>query len=305
MAVIDTLGLVNVGSVKYKKKNEKDSLFIDTGIDGADDELNGLEGGRVTLVTGRPGEGKSTFVHRAALYAVSCGHPTLIVDGEHDQETLINNLYIKLIGYNDTLYDKIRYHRKIIKQPKKHIYMQLQEWSKHLWIYSKSVGQIKNLDNLFRLYREMTIQYGIRFIILDNLMTLLDHKGDDQNKAQADFMNKCHDFAIANNVHIVLVAHPNKSAVKGEAIDYYQISGASELINLADNVLQVVRVEGKEYDGFIEILKNRGYGTYKRVPLDFDKNTGALVEHGVQPRAIDWQRNGLQEKLKTLTGDPF
>lgn len=298
MAVDETKGLYNLSKAEYKKITQSDNIFIDCGIDGVDDELNGFEGGRVTLITGRPGEGKSTFVHRVALYAVSNGFGTLIVDGEHDMNNLRNNLHIKLIGMDSTLYDRVRYHRKEIKQPKKHVYEMLQKWSSDkLWVYSKSEGQIKNLDNLFRLYSEMIKVHDIKFIILDNLMTLLDHQGDDQNKAQADFMNKCHDLAINAGVHIVLVAHPNKSAQKGQSIDYYQISGASELVNLADNVIQIVRSEGEEYDGFAEILKNRGYGVYKKVYLDYDKSTGALVEHGVAPKRIDWRNEGKQSGL--------
>lgn len=307
MAVRDTNGLVNASEIKYKKKSVKGQLFVDSGLDGVDDELNGFEGRRVTLVTGRPGEGKSTFVHRILLYAVDSNFPCLLVDGEHDQKSLINDLYVKLIGYDISLYDSIKYHRKWLKQPKPLVQEQINRWAKDkLWVYSKAVGQVKTLDRLFDMYRAMIDEHGIRFIILDNLMTLLDHKGDDQNKAQADFMNKCHDLAVAKNVHIILVAHPNKSAVKGEAIDYYQISGASELVNLADNVIQIVRSEGEEYDGFAEILKNRGYGTYKKVLLDYDSNTGALVEHGVPPKAIRWNKQGNQAELPEMKGDfPF
>ena len=305
MGVEDTRGLVNLSKIEYKPIKASGKLFVDSGIDGVDNEINGFEGGRVTLITGRPGEGKSTFVHRIALYAVSNGICTLLVDGEHETNSLMNNLHVKLIGHDNTLYDERRYHRKYIKQPKQLVYKQLQQWSANkLWIYSKSSGQIKTLDNLFKLYNEMIKKHNTKFIILDNLMTLLDHQGSDQNKAQADFMNKCHDLAVNTGIHIILVAHPNKSAQKGETIDYYQISGASELVNLADNVIQIVRSENEEHDGYAELLKNRGYGIYKKVYLDYDKGTGSLIEHNVQPKAIRWQEQGKQQQW-TDTDKPF
>jgi len=305
MAVDDTRGLVNLSNVEYKKIAPSGRLFVDSGIDGVDNEINGFEGGRVTLITGRPGEGKSTFVHRIALYAVSNGIGTLLVDGEHETKGLMNDLHIKLVGHDTTLYDTIKYHRKYIKQPKPLVYGRLQKWSNNkLWVYSKSSGQIKTLDKLFKLYSEMIRVHNIKFIILDNLMTLLDHAGSDQNKAQADFMNKCHDLAVNTGIHIILVTHPNKTAQKGETIDYYQISGASELVNLADNVIQIVRVEDEEYDGYAELLKNRGYGIYKKVKLDYDIGTGSLIEHNLTPTAIRWQEQGNQEQW-TETDLPF
>ena len=304
-------GLHSVADMPQEKVDEKKTLFVPTGIRGIDNELNMLEGGRMTLLTGRPGEGKTTFAHRAALEAVDKGFKVLIVDGEHSATVIRRGLYNKVIGNNASAYDSVPYNLKKIKLPKTHIKPMLDDWCRNkLWFYSKSEGKINDLNKLFDMYQWMHEKHGINLIILDNLMSLMEFKDDDKNKEQIAFANKCHDLVIQNpNMHLVLVAHPNKTAAKGASIDYYQISGASELINISDNVLQVIKSANPSEDmcdGWIEIHKNRGYGTYKKVELVYDKETTALVEKGVVARSLNWQNEGKQRKLGQPCDDaPF
>jgi len=302
-------GLYNVSEMPNEVIDENKMIFIPTGIFGIDDKLNMLEGGRMTLLTGRPGEGKTTFAHRVALEAVDKGFKVLIVDGEHSSFVIRRGLYNKVIGNNKNAYDLKPYNLKKIKVPKTHIKPMLDDWCKDkLWFYSKSEGQIKDLNKLFDMYKWMHEEYGINLIILDNLMSLMEFRDEDKNKEQIAFANKCHDLVIQNpNMHLILVAHPNKTATKGESIDYYQISGAGELIAISDNVLQVIKSADSvedECDGWIEIHKNRGYGTFKKVELVYDEETTALVEKGVVSKALNWEGKGTQEQWKK-TDSPF
>lgn len=301
-------GLLNLTRTPYQRLTKSDVKFIPTGIDSIDNELNDLESKRVTLFTGRPGEGKSTVVHRIALNAIDNNHRVLLVDGEHDTNYLVNNLYTKVIGHDKQLYDLVKYNKKYIKEPKKHVLDMIENWHRNkLLIYSKSDGGISRLDELFEMFVDVVKKGKIDLVILDNLMSLLDSQGADQNEAQSIFMRKCHDLAVNYNCHIILVAHPNKGATKGESIDYYQISGTADLVNLADNIIQVRRVEEGMVHGYAEIHKNRGYGTYKKVPLHYYKDTNALYEiHGEEFNAklFNWKREGTQTEWQP-TDKPF
>lgn len=292
-------GLYQISDVSIDSIVNKNQIFIPTGIDGIDNELNDLEGGRLTLLTGRPGEGKTTLAHRIVLNAVDKGFRSLIVDGEHEKGIITRNLYTKMIGNDSSCYKSIPYNKKSIKMPTPLVKPMLDSWAKDkLWFYSKSEGSIKDLDRLFDMYKYMYEKYGTSLILLDNLMSLMELKDNDKNKDQIKFAEKCHDLVITTGIHLILVAHPNKTATKGESIDYFQISGASELIAIADNVLQVIKAPDPreaECDGWVEIHKNRGYGTFKKVELVYDVETTALVEKGVKPKKLHWKNKGTQQ----------
>ena len=69
---------------------------------------------------------------------------------------------------------------------------------------------------------------------------------------------------------IVLVAHSNKNSLTYKEPHVFEISGASEIANLADYVLKASR-EGKEPETEIIILKNRMTGSIRyKAKLTFD-----------------------------------
>lgn len=304
-------GLHDFGDSDFDNLIPKNQIFIPTGIQSIDDRLNALEGGRITLLTGRPGEGKTTIGHRICLEAVDKGYKVLIVDGEHERTSLVRNLITKIIGSDKTAYNLKKYNLKYLKIPKDETKPLIAKWAKDkLVYYSKTEGDIGDLDRLFDLYKWMSKEHGTNLIFLDNLMSLMEFKADDKNKNQIAFMDKCHSLVTTTGMHLILVAHPNKTAGKGESIDYFQVSGASELINIADNVLQVIRSADPitdECDGWIEIHKNRGYGDFQKTELVFDKETTALIEKNKQPKKINWRGNeGNQQKLGEKCDDsPF
>ena len=274
-------GLRDLIKNPYSGLTNKNVKFIPTGIDGIDDELNDLESRRTTLVTGRPGEGKSTFVDRVGLNAIDKGFRLLLVDGEHDQDVLINNLYKKVIGNEQGAFNLVKYNKKYLKEPKKEVQTLLNKWHEDkLFIFSKGDSEIKNLTALFKSIIDIVKTKKIDLIILDNLMSLIDAGSETMNALQSEFMKATHYLAINENCHVIIVAHPNKTAHKGESIDYFQVSGTADLANLADNIIQIRRnfKEEDSADAYIEIHKNRGYGTFKESPLYYDKETSSLYE---------------------------
>ena len=129
-------------------------------------------------------------------------------------------------------------------------------------------------------------KYGVNRFIFDNLMTV--DLGDNSNKyeSQKAFVTSCVAFAKKNRCHIDLVAHPKKPA-RGEIPTMYDISGASEIPNLAFNIIRLEKIEDEskaldigEEKGLnyipatIAIIqKNREYGTLGLAYLGFDKNS--------------------------------
>jgi KaiC/GvpD/RAD55 family RecA-like ATPase/5S rRNA maturation endonuclease (ribonuclease M5) len=292
-AAIKIEGFRDVTAMPYTGITNENVKFIPTGIETLDDTINELESRRVTLVTGRPAEGKSTFVEQIQNNAIDKGYRVLRVDGEHDQCHILNDTYRKIIGGNSKTYDLKKFGRKYKIEPKKHVLEALKKWHyKKLFLYTKGDSNLNNTDQLFEKIKYVVEIEGIDLVILDNLMSLLDANSSEKNEKQSEFMKKCHNLAISHNIHIILVAHPNKTAAKGQTdIDYYQVSGTADLANLADNIINVSKEHDEErisqnINGTIHLLKNRGYGelvkinTYynskKKMLEELDQDTGAV-----------------------------
>ena len=122
-------------------------------------------------------------------------------------------------------------------------------------------------------------------------------------------MKHCTSLAKSANVAVVLVAHPNGSAAKGKEIDYYQISGTSDIPNLMDNAIQIIK-DPTDDDGVVQcdgravILKNRKYGIYGKVDFAFDPETISLLEiknEQVKGKKYNWRMEGKQEWIEADT----
>ena len=121
-------------------------------------------------------------------------------------------------------------------------------------------------------------------IVIDNLMSILSiQKASEKLEAQADFIQNCCDFAKAYNVHIIVVLHPNKTYLKGQDLEFEQISGTSDMANKADNIIAVIREYDEEkinqgIDGRIQVSKNRSWSDLVTVNVHYDKETRTLLE---------------------------
>ena len=89
-------------------------------------------------------------------------------------------------------------------------------------------------------------EHGITGTIIDNLTVMrLKGRGSGDNDATADLMARLVEVARVTDTHIWLVAHTRKPS-SGERVNRYQIRGASQITDLADNVITVERFELKE-----------------------------------------------------------
>ena len=304
----------NLKDSKYVGVDPKDYKFIPTGFPKLSDSINDLMSGIVTVITGRPAEGKSTFVHTILLNALDKKFNVLLVDGEHPQEILLSSLFRKVIGNEVGTYEKVKFNKNDIYKAKPHIQDMLNDWIQELHICSKYENDLSDFDKVFDLFEEYVLKHKIDFIICDNLMSLIDSTQSEMNAKQSKFMKKCSSLAKVANIPIVIVAHPNGTALKGKKIDYYQISGTSDISNLAEVVLQIIKDPTadngeKLADGMIAILKNRYGKKNDDIMLAFDIETHSLCEVDEDTYSTiryNWRNEGKQEEwIKVDDSAPF
>ena len=110
-------------------------------------------------------------------------------------------------------------------------------------------------------------KYGSKLCIIDNLMTVdLGADSNNINEKQTEFVNWLIQFAMKYNVSVVLVCHPRKLQTGVTNVGMYDISGSSNIINLAHRAFGLRRVTPKEKEG---VPKQDGSG-WKVKPIQYD-----------------------------------
>lgn len=283
--------------------------FIPTGILGVDNILNDLATKEVTIVTGRTKEGKSTFVHRIALNAIDKGFSVLLVDGEHNQTFLINHLYRMVIGSTPNAYRKVIYNKKSMIVPKDYILVTLNEWHKDkLHIFTKYLADIKSLDEMFEFTRMQARTFKADLIIWDNIMSLVDGTQAEKNENQRKFMQRAAEMAKEENVHCIVVAHPNKESKHEPKMNVYDVAGSSDIVNICTSMIQIMRnfdiTDQEPYDGLARVMLNRLYGAVGEFPLKYDQEQRCLFEMNSFGEAIkkelNWMKRGEQTRWQKL-----
>lgn len=282
---------------EVKKVDPEDVEKCMTGLKDVDRLLNGgLPFGQVVLITGKAGEGKSTFASQVILSAIDQGFKTFAYSGELPNFVFRNWMVAQAAGckeentmtfdYATTVYlDESQKPRKV----KPEVEDKICKWFEDsIWIYDNDLMvDDEEEESLAALVEEVINQYGVRVILLDNLMTGmdLDHSdGFDKYDRQSAFMKKLTRIAMKYKVLIILVAHMRKNNFSSNTND--NISGSADIGNLVSVVISYEKSKDSNTDNsrLLKITKNRLYGklntegfkvryddTSKRVYIDEDE----------------------------------
>lgn len=296
----------------YTKLQTDGYKFISTGIGAIDEAINQIQSKTVTLITGRSNAGKSTFTNQLVSNAVNARQKVYYAIGEGDKDKIINKWYTSMIGHNQAYYTTTKFNLKWIKEPKKSVLKAIQAWHKGLLTpYIKAMGKYKTTDQLFDMMEKSIKRSNYDIVVIDNLMSLLTvSKASEKNEEQGKFIERCHSLAVAYNVAIVIVLHPNKSYIKGQDMEFEQISGTMDISNKADVILAVVRYyeEDEQFkkgiSNQIQVLKNRDWPDLPKIDCTYDLNTGTYAEiingKPVGKPVIGWKKFIDKKELDSL-----
>lgn len=244
---------------------------IKTGMKEIDSLIKGLCVGQVILVSGKRGDGKSTFVSQLAANALGQDKNIFVYSGElasfHTKRwlncQLAGNDYFTEPGYepgtqtigSDTL-------------------KKINEWYRgKAWIYDNQYlpDDRTELASLPDTIEQVIREYDVNLVCIDNLMTAMEevHDKDNLYVAQSNFVGRLKKIAMQYNVVIILVAHPRKN--NGQ-FDNDTVSGSSDITNKVDIVLNYKKGTDNpnnpnEVFSYVEITKNRLFGTLTSEPI--------------------------------------
>lgn len=256
--------LANVQELSNVESIDINNLpMIKTNIPEVDRIIGGLIMGQVVLLSGKRGNGKSTFMSQLIADALDQGETVFVYSGE-----LANYHFKRWLDYQLAGKERLQEHKNkfgdIVYSLSDIIIKRINTWYKgRAYIYDSGYipEEDKECETLIETIEKVIRQYDARLICIDNLMTAMDREeGTDLYRAQSKFVGELKKLAVRHNVAVILVAHPRKSNSGFENDD---VSGTADITNKADVVMSYSRddvIDG--YDGKLLITKNRLFGKY-------------------------------------------
>ena len=274
---------------------------VRTGVLDLDKALKGgICYGQVCLLTGKRGDGKSTFMSNIFADALDQEIGCFAYSGELPAFHFKAWLNLQLAG-NDHLsaredgFGGTEYYLDPDTDKK------ISEWYRgKAFIYDNTAIDGEETDSLLETIRKVVVRKDIKLICIDNLMTAMDIVEDQNNLylAQSNFVRELKDIAIRYDVAIILVAHPRKAGKDDHGSDFDNdiVSGSSNITDRVDIVLNYSRAkDGADYDSLLQIGKSRLVGTLKLgkdgIPLNYSPKTKRVFGLRSLTKRYGWEKD--------------
>lgn len=297
--------------VDYSEIEELDVSQMDgvkTGIKPLDNELVKLFYGTLTILSGRPGSGKTSLIDQTIAETIDNGDPTFLYSKELP-ERLSANWFNTIIAGRRNMVEKQSSNGKKYYVVPYNIQKKMQGfYNKKLFIYKDD--ESNDFESVLKSAEECVRKFGCKLIVLDNLMMLdLKCNESDKNTAQTNLINLLIKFAVKFNVAVVLIAHPRKTQDSNSDIEMYDIAGSSNIINLAMRSIGLRRVSKKEkndvkckwknYDVVLTVMKDRMFGKSDvQIGLWYDLVSRRFyTDYSEYDKKFAWDTNVYTDKL--------
>lgn len=249
------------GFDEYEYKTISKSRVL-SGINRLDELLKGFEMGCITIWTGLTNAGKTTVMTMLTKQTIQQGEKVFYFNGEQTKDDFKNNLYKQSVKKGNVR--AVRYKNTSIIDwfVKDEVVRKLDEFYKEkLFIYNNKMD--RSIDFLIQAMTEVKNKYGVRVFFLDNFMQI-ETKSPDEYREQKNIMEKLRTFALNQDVHIHLVAHPRKTDKFQTRLTIYDVLGSSNLVNKAYNVVSIIRTDNldddnAEYKRLSKLMEREGY----------------------------------------------
>lgn len=297
--------------VDYSEIEELDISQMDgvkTGIKPLDNELVKLFYGTLTILSGRPGSGKTSLIDQTIASTIDDGSPAFLYSKELPERLSANWFNTIIAGRRNMVEKQSSNGKKYYVVPYATQKKMQSYYSKKLFIYKDD--ESNDFESVLQSAEECVRKFGCKLIVLDNLMMLdLKCNESDKNTAQTNLINLLIKFAVKFNVAVVLIAHPRKTQDSNSDIEMYDIAGSSNIINLAMRSIGLRRVSQKEkddakckwknYDVVLTVMKDRMFGKSDvQIGLWYDLISRRFyTDYSEYDKQFAWDDNTYTDKI--------
>lgn len=238
------------------------------------DQFITWETGRLMVVTGIPGHGKSEFTDEIIAR--------------------LNIIHEWKAAYFSPENSPMTYHfKKIIERAtgkimKRHFmsdaeYSIAKDYMNQNYKFIYPPDDEFTLDNILDKGRQLVYKHGIRVLVIDpwNRLEYQQEKGETETKYIGRQLIKMTNFAKRNNVLVILVAHPTKMMKdkdgKFEVPNLYSISGSANFFNITDYGLSIYR-DDESVSVHVQKVKFKHLGSTGMVEFSYNSENGRYRE---------------------------
>lgn len=310
-AEIPTLENVKqLADVKTVDINKMDK--IETGIRDLDRVIRGMAMGQLIILTGKRGDGKSTFMSQLIADALNQKRNVFVYSGELADFHFKRWLDYQLAGEWNVNESENKFGDKDYEIPDE-VVGSINDWYRdRAFIYDNTYiddGR-SEFESLPDTIERAIVKYSIQLVCIDNLMTAMERVSEQSNLylAQSNFVGRLKNIAMKYGVAVILVAHPKKSSSESGQDDNDLVAGSSDITNKADIVLKYSRCNPEEYqcDSLIKVTKNRLLGVLRTsndsaIKVNYSPKTKRIWNAAVDDKSSGYSRHYGWEYVKDWT----
>lgn len=243
------------------------------------------EAGRLAIVTGIPGHGKSEFVDWLVcrLNVLHGWKAAYFTPENYPLKFHYAKLFEKLAGRQFNRYKSTEHDFSIAYEHIRDNFFYLMDEEDY------------TIEMVLTGARQLIQGKGIRVLVIDpyNKLEYQANRGENETQYISRFLDKLQMFARFNNVLVILVAHPRKMQKNQGKFDIptlYDISGSAHFYNKTDYGICIYRKgksedQGGGYENMIEChvqkVKFKHLGECGAVELRYNYNNGRFENEGL------------------------
>lgn len=293
---------------------------VKTGYVELDNRIGGLYMSEVTILSGSNASGKSSWLNSVLLNIVQQNYKVALWSGELRADILKSWLQMVAAGKDNLRPSQFEQGRYYVPD---NIGSKIDAWlDGKFFLYNNEYGNVASqvLNDI-----KILTKAGVKVFVIDNMMSMnIDVFDGDKNDRQKQFILALKDFAMKEQVHVILVAHPRKSVAFLRKTD---ISGSGDIINAVDNCFIFHRVNEdfihaitefydatrashlRQYGNILAVEKNRLMGVadlmvglhYEPESRRFKNTQNETIKYGweQEPTQASIQYNTQQAQVQT------